>query len=172
MAGRLLDQWSTYKVVKLLGDRDIIVTMGKTCLRGSRGGFYMTRHKYVTRLAGSFGEHWEVLHEGVTPGCTTPARQWCDSVQLCTKMISSEQLLCSLLPPSHRPPRLLRKTKYEYYYQRSDDFIFAIIRFFPNSHLKLEKKLLFWRIEISLHGFSNWANSDTQRPLWSPAAFQ
>lgn len=54
-----------------------------------RGGFYMTRDNYVIRAAGSFGEQGEVLHEeernwsrgglkahpGVTPGCTTPARQ-------------------------------------------------------------------------------------------------
>lgn len=48
----------------------------------------MTRDNYVIRVAGSFGEQGEVLHEeertgaeglkahpGVTPGCTTPARQ-------------------------------------------------------------------------------------------------
>lgn len=59
-------------------------------------------------------------------------------------------------------------TKYEYYYQRSDHFIFAINRFFPNSHFKLN----FWQFKISLYGVANWAYSDTQRPLWSPAAFR
>lgn len=46
--------------IKLLGDRDIIV---KICLRGSSGGFYMTGDNYVIRVAGSFGEQGDVLHE-------------------------------------------------------------------------------------------------------------
>lgn len=71
----------------LLGDRDIIDTMDKICVRGSRGGFYMTRDNYIIGVAGSFGGQGEVLHEeeycscgvkahpGVTPGCKTPARR-------------------------------------------------------------------------------------------------